>query len=113
MKTIMFIIAFVAISSTAFAQSIPNSKSLTFKVSGNCGSCKKTIEKAVNQPNVVSATWNKSTKVIAVTYDSTKTTLPQIQKKIAEAGYDNEGAVASDEAYSNLHSCCQYDRKKE
>jgi len=112
MKTVLFIIAFVAISVTAFGQSIPNAKSQTFKVWGNCGSCKKTIEKAINQPKIVSANWNKSTKIIAVTFDSTQTSLPQIQKKIAEAGYDNEGATANDEAYSNLHSCCQYDRKK-
>ncbi|MFN8359862.1 MAG: cation transporter [Candidatus Kapaibacterium sp.] len=112
MKTILFFVAFVALSAATFAQSIPNAKSLSFKVWGNCGSCKKTIEKAVNQPNLVSANWNKSTKIIAVTFDSTQTSVAQIQKKIAEAGYDNEGVTASDDAYSNLHSCCQYDRKK-
>ena len=47
MKTILIIAALLTISSTVSAQSIPNAKSQTFIVLGNCGSCKKTIEKAL------------------------------------------------------------------
>lgn len=104
-------ICFVS-SSTTFAQSISNSKTETFKVWGNCGMCKKTIEKAANKEGVVSADWNKTTKIITVTYDSTQTTVDQIQSKIAEAGYDNVGHTAHDENYSKLSKCCRYERKK-
>jgi copper chaperone CopZ len=74
--------------------------------------CKKTIETAANQKGIVEAEWNKTTKIITVTYDSTQTSIEQIQKKIAEAGYDNVGHTAHDEAYSKLNKCCRYERKK-
>jgi periplasmic mercuric ion binding protein len=81
----------------------------TFKVSGNCGMCKKKIEtqfKGVE--GVESATWNKSTKMFSITYDSTKITLPAIHEKISSAGYDTETTKGNDEAYSKLPNCCKY-----
>ena len=87
-------------------------KSETFKVWGNCGMCKKTIEKSLKVSGIADADWNKDTKIMTVSFDSTAITLAQIQKNIAAAGYDTEQLRGDDAAYANLHSCCKYERKE-
>lgn len=93
----------------AMAQ-IKNSKLLTVQISGNCGMCKSTIEKAGDVDNESSVVWNSKTGEATLTYDSNKTSEDAILKRIALAGYDNERYLAPEETYAALHSCCQYDR---
>ena len=89
-----------------------NLKVENFKVWGNCEMCKKTIESSINtEPTIYSANWNTETKLIKVEYDSVKTNIEEIQKKIAAVGYDTEKVKGSDTAYAQLHACCQYERK--
>jgi mercuric ion binding protein len=83
----------------------------TFGVSGNCGMCKSTIEKAaLSVKGVTMASWDVKKKEITVTYDSTKTKLEQIHLAIAKSGYDTETTKASETNYNKLPGCCQYDR---
>lgn len=97
---------------TAFAcNSMANGKTEKFKVWGNCGMCKKTIEKALAEKGIT-GDWNKKTKMITVTYDSAKFTSQQVYDIICEAGYDTEKCHGDEAAYSNLHECCQYERRK-
>ena len=99
------IFSMIAISFTANAEV----KKVSFTVSGNCGMCEKTIEKAAKGVDgVVSADWDKKTKVIQVSYDTEKTTLDAVHKAIAKSGYDTDKVKAKDTDYSGLHSCCQY-----
>jgi periplasmic mercuric ion binding protein len=105
-KIISLAAAFVAISSIAVAQS----KTETFKVSGNCGMCKNKIEKAAKEAGAKTASWDEDTKVITVTYKAGSTNTAKIQQKIAAVGYDNAGAKATTESYDKLHGCCKYDR---
>lgn len=87
--------------------------SATFRVSGNCGMCKRTIEGAATSlAGVHTATWDQDAKVITVNYVAETTTLLQIKEKIAASGYDTEGVRATDQAYQALHGCCQYERVK-
>jgi mercuric ion binding protein len=81
-----------------------------FKVSGNCGMCKSKIEKAAKAAGATSAAWNEESKELLVSFDSGNSSVAQIQQKIAEVGYDNAGARATDAAYDKLHGCCKYDR---
>lgn len=92
------------------AQNIANTKTETVKIYGNCGMCEKTIEKAAAQKGIAKADWNTDTKMAQITFDSTQTTLNDVLKRIAAAGYDSNQFRATDEAYHNLHGCCQYDR---
>ena len=82
-----------------------------FTVWGNCGMCEETIESALEMNGISNADWNSDTKIISVTYVTSKVSLDQIQKKIASVGYDNIKYKADDGIYSELHECCQYDRK--
>ena len=85
---------------------------ITFGVRGNCGMCKKTIEKAANGvQGVSSANWDVVKKKIDVSYDDTKTNAMSIHNAIAASGYDTEKVSGSEEAYKNLPGCCQYDHE--
>ena len=100
---------------TACQSQIKNPKTETVKVWGNCDMCKATIEKAANKKGIAKAVWNDETKQATITYNTKTTTLNEVLKRIALAGYDNAVFAAPDAAYNNLAGCCQYDRpdKKE
>ncbi len=104
-KTLGAIIAF-AITQISFGQTTEVKE--TFGVRGNCGMCKATIEKAAQIPGVSSAIWNVEKKEIEVSYNSEVTDLKHIHKSIAKAGYDTDEVSKKQEAYDNLHGCCQY-----
>ncbi len=106
-------LAFVCMMSCNSNTATANLKTDTFKVWGNCGMCKKTIEKSLKIDGIATANWDKDSKIITVAYDSVLVSLPQIQQNIAAAGYDTESIKGDDGAYANLHSCCQYERKSE
>jgi len=111
-KLIIALVIMVAIF-TSFQANAQSKKSQTesFKVWGNCGMCKKTIENSLKISGVSKAEWNKETKMMTVTFNSKKIALAQIHKNIASVGYDTELETASDEVYNKLHGCCKYERK--
>lgn len=104
--TFLGLILITLCATKAFAQHTTE----TFSVSGNCGMCKKTIEKAAKSAGANKATWDADKQHITVTYNGKKTTRLKIQEAIAATGYDTEAVRASDEAYNQLHGCCKYDR---
>ena len=109
MKTVkIFLLAAIAttITSISFAQA----KTETLKVSGECGMCKKKIEKAAKDAGATYALWNQDTKILTVKYNSTSTNTAKIEKKIAGVGYDTPDFKATEEAYKKLDECCQYER---
>ncbi len=84
----------------------------SFAVSGNCGMCKKTIEAALKDVDgVISATWNKETKMITVHYNPHSISLNSMKQKIADVGYDTDTIKAKKETYDGLPGCCQYERE--
>ena len=83
---------------------------LTFGVRGNCGMCKKTIEKAANSvEGVASAVWDVDKKKIDISYDDSKIDAVAIHTAIAASGYDTEQVAGNEEAYDDLPGCCKYD----
>lgn len=108
MKYLYFILISLAISTAATAQAKTTE---TFKVYGNCGMCKKTIEAAaLDTKGVKSATWDMDEDMITVVFDPAKTDVDKIKSAIAESGYDTDTHRAPDKAYYKLHGCCQYER---
>jgi mercuric ion binding protein len=86
--------------------------SISFGVRGNCGMCKKTIEKAVNSLEGISkANWDVDKKKMDVSFDDSKTNEMAIHNAIAASGYDTEKVSADLEAYNGLAGCCQYDHE--
>lgn len=109
MKSIMLLLIATIAFTTTNAQ---DTKTDTFKVWGNCGMCKKTIEKAAKIGGVEKADWNMETKVFTLVYNSVIISNEKVQKAIATAGYDTEKFTGEDKAYEKLPGCCQYERKK-
>jgi periplasmic mercuric ion binding protein len=110
MKTVKIIIVAIlaiVISSTVYSQSV-TTKTETIKVSGNCDMCKARIEKAAKVDGVSKAEWNKETKMLALTFDPSKTNTEAIGKKVAAAGHDTEKVKAEAKAYDKLPGCCKY-----
>src|SRR5678816_2430511 len=59
----------------------------SFKVAGECGTCEKKIEKAAKEAGATYAAWDMHTKILKLTYNA-GTDVAAIQQKIADAGYD-------------------------
>jgi periplasmic mercuric ion binding protein len=109
MKTLqLFLLSFVFLSFSHIATA--QEKTDTLKVSGNCGMCKKKIETAAKTAGASFAQWNADSKMLVVKYNSTTANAAKIQQSIAKTGYDTQDVKATDEAYNNLHECCQYNR---
>ena len=89
---------------------LENQRTDTVRISGNCGMCERTIEKAGSEKGVSAVDWDMDSGIAVVSYDSTRTTIDAILQRVADAGYDNERFRAPDKVYDNLHGCCQYDR---
>jgi hypothetical protein len=109
MKTLqLFLLFFVFLSFSHIA--VAQEKTDSIKVAGNCGMCKKKIETAAKTAGASFAQWNADSKILVVKYNSTSANAAKIQQDIAKTGYDTQDVKATDEAYNNLHGCCQYDR---
>jgi len=108
---IVLMIFFTIFTTTTVNAQNKNKQSESFKVWGNCGMCEKTIEKSLKVKGILSAEWNKDSKIITVVFNPKIITLKTIHKKITSVGYDTELETANDEVYNNLHGCCQYTRK--
>ncbi len=109
LKNILILIMFIGIALQVQAQK--KFVTETFKVYGNCGMCKKTIETAgINQKGVRKCIWNQEKGEVEVEYRMDKISLDEIKKKIAAAGYDTDEFRAPDKAYNGLHGCCKYER---
>ena len=98
-KTIMLLLIATIAFTAAKAQ---DTKTDTFKVLGNCGMCKKTIEKAAKTEGVEKAEWNRETKVFTLVYNPAVVSNEKVQKSIAAAGYDTEKFTGDDKSYEKL-----------
>lgn len=80
-----------------------------FTVYGNCGMCKSKIEGSVSAlKGVKSVEWNQESKMLHVSFISTKIKLIDIHKAIANVGYDTDKVKADDAVYNALPGCCKY-----
>jgi hypothetical protein len=101
-----FLFAFLFAAQFSFAQNTTES----IPVSGNCGMCKSSIEKAAKKAGATAAEWDMDAKALKVSYSNSSTNTAKIQQAVAAVGYDTRDFKASDEAYNKLHACCKYER---
>jgi copper chaperone CopZ len=123
-KMIMIVMMSAMLATTVFSNTINNqfqvprntqqTDSVTFKVYGKCGMCKKRIEKAASGLDGVSdVNWDEDSKEFIAQYDAVKVSEKEIQEKIASVGHDTEKVKATDKAYNELPGCCKYDKPAE
>jgi hypothetical protein len=82
-KTLLTIL-FAAAAFTVSAQTSAVKKD-TLKVSGNCGMCKSTIEKAAKSAGASFALWNEETNDLVVKYAVGKTDSKKIQQAVSKS----------------------------
>jgi periplasmic mercuric ion binding protein len=110
---IMLLFFFVIGCQSNTQNQVAQPMSAQFEVWGNCGMCKKTIEKAAQSvEGVQKANWNKSSHQFTVDFDGAKANAMKVHNAIAASGYDTDQVRGNDEAYNNLHECCHYDRRQ-
>ena len=85
MKTLQIFICSLLMVTFSFAANAQEA-SEAFKVSGNCGMCKKKIETAAKTAGASYASWNTETKQLTVKYSSTSSNAAKIQQSIAAVG---------------------------
>lgn len=111
MKKFIFIALAAIFSSTLHAQDSDKSKQI-IQVNGQCGMCKKRIEKAaLSVKGVRAADWSIKEKQLELYTNPKKVDLLEVEKAIAKIGHDTKNIKATEEDYNNLHSCCKYERK--
>lgn len=120
-STILFLLSSMLLITSGLTAQKANHKSPdsekfvteTFRVYGNCGMCKKTIEGSLKDVvGVIKGDWDKSTGLLNVSYDPESITIENIKQRIANVGYDSDTHRAKDEIYYSLPGCCQYERPK-
>jgi len=105
-KYIITLLAVVAFTFNTTAQSKITKTSI--EVDGLCGMCKDRIENAAYLPGVKQVNWDKETHMLDLVFRNDKVSKEDIIASINKAGHDVKDALASDEQYANLHSCCKY-----
>jgi hypothetical protein len=113
MKKIVYgmLLLFVTFSTQAQDKKNKNAK-YSIEVNGNCGLCKKRIEKAAfSVSGVKSAVWDVDSHQLSLILNEEKTSLLDVKKAVANVGHDTDEVKATGESYANLHACCQYERK--
>ena len=73
-----------------------------------CGMCQKNIESGLKKLNGISSSdVNLREKSTMISYYQGKTSVAEIEKKIADLGYQANDIPANPVAYENLPACCK------
>ena len=109
-KTLLIMLITLPIALSGQSKGKKNVKA-TFEVSGTCEMCQKRIQKAAfSVKGVKMANWDIPSHLMAVIYDSNKTSLDSLQHTIALAGHDTPLVKAIEATYDKLPMCCLYER---
>lgn len=113
MKTLnIFLAIAMAFSTISISNAQTNTEvNDTVKVWGNCSMCQSRIEKAAKEAGATAAKWDEDTKILSVSYVTSKSSLKTIEEKIASVGHDTQNIDAGNDVYNKLPGCCKYDRK--
>ncbi len=80
----------------------------SFKVYGQCGSCKDRIEsKLLDKKGIKYAQWDVDTKDLKVVYNDKQLSEEDIYHLISELGYGSEKKKANPVCEKKLPKCCQ------
>ncbi|WP_420582584.1 heavy-metal-associated domain-containing protein [Reichenbachiella sp.] len=79
-----------------------------FTVQGVCKMCKERIEEAALIKGVKLTEWDIPSGTFKAVYREDKVSEMEIHEAIAAAGHTTDQVATTDEAYSKLPDCCQY-----
>jgi hypothetical protein len=108
MKRFIVFLTIIFSSFSLFAQQKKDIVTEHYKVSGNCGQCKKRIENAAYIKGVKRAEWDKETHELTLIYKPSVTNAETILQHVAKVGHESELVKVTDADYDKLPSCCRY-----
>lgn len=86
----------------------PKKKTVIIKTNTVCDDCKERIESVLNyEKGIIFAELNVEKQEVEVKYNSKKTTLDDIRKRITEIGYSADDMEPVKTAQESLPACCQ------
>ena len=112
MKNLFLLVVLLVVTLSAQAQ-VKKSKNAkyTIEVNGNCEQCQHRIQKAAfSVDGVKTANWSIESHQLEVTLNEEKSTISDVKKAIAKVGHDVGEVKTTNEIYSKLPGCCQYER---
>lgn len=111
MRTMNLLLAIAgSILLSSCAAQMKNKRTVSLRIDGDCPMCEKRIAEAGNVQGEAQVNWDPDTKQATIAFDSMRTNLDVILKRISLAGYDTPNYLAPDAAYAQLPGCCQYER---
>jgi len=115
-RSLVVTLFLAAFAFSAYGQSTPQAQSTGSAVQNvtiqvptiQCGSCKMTIEKALNGlEGVKAAKVDLKKKTVAVEFVSSKLNQDKLETAITKVGYAANDKKADPEAYAKLDECCK------
>lgn len=111
MRTMNLLLAIAcSVLLSSCAAQMKNKRTVSLRIDGDCPICEKRIAEAGNVQGEAQVNWDPDTKQATVGFDTMRTNLDAILKRISLAGYDTPNYLAPDAAYAQLPGCCQYER---
>jgi copper chaperone CopZ len=108
LKIIPFTLVLLLISFYGYTQT----DTVRIKTSAICEDCKERIEHDLSfEKGVKSVKLDLTTKIVAVIYNSKKTTEKEIREAITKIGYDADSLKADVKSFSKLPDCCKNPNK--
>jgi copper chaperone CopZ len=78
-------------------------------VGGSCGMCTDRVEKTASEMDgVKKVSYDLDSRKLTLTLTEGKSTLNDIEKKLASIGHDAGDEKADDKVYNALPGCCMY-----
>jgi mercuric ion binding protein len=110
MKTLLLVVV-TALLSTG-CQNNSSLETATIKASTMvCGTCAKTIKKAIyTVEGVKDVNVDVDKKIVEVKFVPAQTNLSTIERAITDAGYDANDKKRDADAYEKLEECCKIDK---
>lgn len=107
-RSLIFIVLTIVFFGFVSMEAKDLSKIIIKTSSVQCGMCKKTIEKALEDVEGVEESNVKyKKKYTIVKFDPDLTSPEKIREAISKAGYQADDVKANKEAYDKLHHCCK------
>ena len=108
MKTIKSVLTVVVLLTVFTVANAQQTAVIKIKTSAQCEMCEEKMEsKIAFEKGVKDVDLDVKSKILTVTYKTSKTSPEKIRKAVTELGYDADNLTANADAYSKLPSCCK------
>jgi cation transport ATPase len=108
LKVIVAMLLLTSISLTAKSQEQKKEETVSITTSAVCSMCKDRIESEMAfEKGVKAVNLDLKTKVVTITYKTSKTDPDKLRTAITKIGYDADDKTANQEAYEKLPACCK------